>query len=123
MTKLSTTLIVASFTMTMAATASLAADKDHGWSRWKAGEVEQSNTPSTFGPSCKTEFTSRGTADVGYGITQYWAKKHARRAWEEASMKLHGADAGKWSKAKGTSVSCEQKDKMWLCKATGTPCT
>ena len=100
----------------------LAQDKDHGWSRWKAGEVQQSDKPTKYGPNCKSEFTSRGTADVGFGITQYWAKRHSRRNWEEAAVKLHGAEYGKWSKAKGTSVSCEQKDKQWLCKATGSPC-
>ena len=100
----------------------MAADDDHGWSRYK-GDIEQSNQATKFGPKCKSEFTSRGTADVGFGITQYWAKRHAKRHWEEAAVKLYGAEFGKWGKAKGTSVSCEKSEKVWLCKATGSACS
>ena len=100
----------------------LAADADHGYSRYK-GEIEQSNQASKFGPKCQSEFTSRGTADVGFGITQYWAKRHAKRAWEEAAVKLYGDKFGKWGRAKGTSVACEATNKTWLCKATGSACS
>lgn len=122
MTNIKTTLIAATVVALMGAGAVVAAEKDNGWSRWKAGEVVQSNKPAS-GPKCKSEFTSRGSGEVGFGITQFWAKRHTRRNWEEAAVKLYGADFGKWSKAKGTNVTCEQKDKMWNCKATGSPCS
>ena len=122
MSSIKTALFGAALVTVIGIGGAIAADKDHGWSRWKGGEVEQSNKPTTYGPKCKSEFTSRGSGDVGYGITQYWAKRHTRRNWEEASVKLNGPDYGKWSKAKGTSVTCAQKDKQWQCKATGSPC-
>ena len=102
--------------------AALAAERDHGWSRWKAGETEQSKDASKYGPSCQPAFTSRGSGPVGFGITQFWAKRHTTRNWQEAATKLSGADYAKWRKARDKTVTCEQANKEWLCKATASPC-
>jgi hypothetical protein len=101
----------------------VAAERDHGWSRWKAGEIEQSREAAKYGPACKAGFTSRGTGPVGFGITQFWAKRHTTRNWEDAAVKLAGSEYGKWRKARDKTVTCERNDKQWDCKATGIPCT
>ena len=100
-----------------------AQDRDHGWSRWKSGEVVQSNQPAKYGATCKTEFTSRGSGPVGFGITQFWAKRHTIRNWEDAAVKLYGAEFAKWRRARAKSVACERAGNEWNCKATATPCT
>lgn len=117
------TMLVCSAVLALTATAAMAAERDHGWSRWKAGDVQQSSGAAKYGPTCKTEFTSRGSGPVGFGITQFWAKRHTTRNWQDAAVKLYGAEYAKWSRARSKSVACEREGSQWNCKATGTPCT
>lgn len=101
---------------------SASAQEAHGWTKWKAGEAERSTAGHKFGAKCSTAVTSRGSGPVGFGITQFWAKRHTQRNWEAAVAKLESADYASWSRAKGKAIECVEKEKVWNCKATANPC-
>ncbi len=103
-------------------TGAVSAEEQHGFDKWKAGESERSTAAHKFGAKCVEAVSSRGSGPVGFGITQFWAKRHTQRNWEAAVVKLNGDEFASWSRAKGKTIACDQKDKTWNCKATANPC-
>ena len=118
------TIAAATIAIALAApTAGSAATLKELFKDWKQGEVVKSTDAHKFGKTCGFQITSRGTGPAGLILKKLNAEKLAITHWETAVTKLDGAQFAKWSRAKGKSVTCEQKGTDFLCKATANPCT
>jgi len=104
------------------ATIAVAAE-DHGEKSWKREAIERFEKEThKHGKRCQYRVTARGSGPVGLGLTEFWAKRHTTKHWEEEVSTLFSPEYAKWSRARDKNVTCERREKELHCKATGIPC-